>query len=223
MKIKQEIINNIKEKMETLHYKGDSVRIYNVCPALLEEVLGDFDDGYELNGYDCDYWASLEGKKYEVFGCMRYGYAEITLAKGDKRPKNKTRVEENPYTKSSFQGSWMTEPWTDIPPVVKCTKKQLEMLLEKGILHPYHITFTGTTGGSYVIIYAKDEMDARKRAFTIWGRNWSDINDEEQWEAKKQWYEARGEFSSYWSERQPPLVLDWNVQGKEGNKENDGK
>lgn len=82
MSIKNEIKNYIKEELSKLHYINDEVSLKNVYPAIIEEVIGDFDKPYELNGYDCDYWAKTD--TYSIDGCMRSGTATIILIKGEK-------------------------------------------------------------------------------------------------------------------------------------------
>ena len=77
--IKSMIIKNLKDKVAELKKPNDSVDVENMYPELLEEVLGEFDEPYELNGYDCDYWAASQDGKYSIFGSMRYGKATITL------------------------------------------------------------------------------------------------------------------------------------------------
>ena len=83
--MKKILIKYIKEEINKLKYKGDSINLDNVYPSILEEVLGDFEKPYELNGYDCDYW--VETGKYSISGCMRYGTATIELIIDDDKPK----------------------------------------------------------------------------------------------------------------------------------------
>ena len=79
--MRNSIIKYIEEEVSKLKNNGDYVRLKDVCPYLLEYVLGDFDDPYELNGYDCDYWARVGD--YSISGSMRYGTAKITFSKKD--------------------------------------------------------------------------------------------------------------------------------------------
>ena len=79
--MRNSIIKYIEEEVSKLKNNGDCVRLKDVCPYLLEYVLGDFDDPYELNGYDCDYWARVGD--YSISGSMRYGTAKITFSKKD--------------------------------------------------------------------------------------------------------------------------------------------
>lgn len=77
--MRNSIIKYIEEEVSKLKNDGDYVYLEGVCPYLLEYVLGDFDDPYELNGYDCDYWVKVGD--YNISGSMRYGTAEIILEK----------------------------------------------------------------------------------------------------------------------------------------------
>ncbi len=77
--MKDLIVKYIKDEVSKLKNYGDYVDLEGVYPYALEYVLGDFDEPYELNGYDCDYWARIGN--YHICGSMRYGTAEITLEK----------------------------------------------------------------------------------------------------------------------------------------------
>lgn len=214
MDIRGAIINDIKEKVGNLKYKGESVKINNVYPDILEAALGDFDDGYELNGYDCDYWANVQDRKYSICGCMRYGYATITLEVGDVKKKDdgeeKEREEDNPYTRTTFQPDWLNVAFDNIPPVIpNVSDEKLDELLEDGVLRAFYITFPAdfTSKTPYVIIYAKDEMGARKRAFSIWGRRWASIYNVTEWTGIIEKYGKQFTKSFYISEKR--LVLSW--------------
>lgn len=52
---------------------GESAKLQDVHPSILQEVLGDFNK-FETMG--CDYWASTD--KYDIEGNMFNGTAEIT-------------------------------------------------------------------------------------------------------------------------------------------------
>ena len=71
--MKDLIVKYIKDEVSKLKNYGDYVYLSGVCPYMLGYVLGDFD--YELNGYDCDYWARVGN--YFISGSMRFGTAEI--------------------------------------------------------------------------------------------------------------------------------------------------
>lgn len=80
----------IQNELKKLVYIDDEVKLNNVYPDIIEDVLCGFNEPYELNGYDCDYWAHTD--KYDISGSMRFGTATITLKKGKEKSKNNTDV-----------------------------------------------------------------------------------------------------------------------------------
>lgn len=200
--IKNEIINKIREGVAKLEYKDDSVEFENVCPRIIEEALGDFDDGYELNGYDCDYWASIGD--LDIQGCMRYGNATISKKTGKIRRKRKKDVEENVYTRTKCT---LRDGYTikNIPVAEKIQHTDHQSMIEDG-LEPFYITFIYTgSSNQYVVIYAMDDNDARKRAFSIWDRRWDCIYNQEAWDRKREYYKER--FEKEFIEREGPYAL----------------
>ena len=77
MNIEEQIRRYIYKSVDKLKNKGDSVDLKCVNPDIIEYVLGSSEEPYEMNGYDCDYWMTIN--KYEISGSMRFGTASITL------------------------------------------------------------------------------------------------------------------------------------------------
>lgn len=77
MNIEEQIRRYIYKQVDRLRVKGDSVELQCVYPDIIEYVLGDNEEPYELNGYDCDYWMTIG--KYDINGSMRFGAATVTL------------------------------------------------------------------------------------------------------------------------------------------------
>lgn len=75
--MKECIKRYVQEEVSKLKNKGESVELECVYPKILNSVLGDEDEPFELNGYDCDYWMTIG--KYDIDGTMRYGTATVTL------------------------------------------------------------------------------------------------------------------------------------------------
>lgn len=208
--ITKNITNELIESLQMLKYKDDCVRVNNVYPSLIEDALGNFDDGYELNGYDCDYWASISNVvgigSLDIFGCMRYGYAEFTKTDGEANPNDDVSSEnEDVYTRHTCTLKDGTKI-IDIPKSQKIDESDVAEILSDGY-KPYYILFINNYSGNhqYVIIYATNEMDARKRAFSIWDRNWSDICEQEEWEAKQKFYGKN--FTKKYTQKEDALVI----------------
>ena len=77
MNIEQQIRRYIYKEVDKLRYKGDSVKLRCVYPNIIEYVLGNSENPYKLNGYDCDYWMTIG--KYKIYGSMSFGTATVTL------------------------------------------------------------------------------------------------------------------------------------------------
>lgn len=75
--MKENIKRYIREEINKLKNKDDSVKLDCVYPEILNDVLGYNDKPYDLNGYDCDYWMTIGS--YSIFGTMRFGTAIVTL------------------------------------------------------------------------------------------------------------------------------------------------
>ncbi|HSQ89789.1 hypothetical protein [Romboutsia sp.] len=67
----------IEKEVKGLTKSGDSVSLKGVYPSAIEDVVGDFVDSLDLNGWQGDYWA--ESDEYKISGCMYYGTCTITL------------------------------------------------------------------------------------------------------------------------------------------------
>lgn len=201
------LVEYIKERLKQLKYKDDNITLDNVYPSLLESVLGGFNDGYEINGYDCDYWAETD--EYSISGCMRYGTAEITLKIGEEKTidENLDEIVENVYTRSSFSLDRLSI--TNVPPVIECDEETLEKLKDNETLKPFYIVFVNySLKCDYVIIYAKKEHDARLRAFSIWGRKWDDIRDEKKWKETVDFH--KGNIDDFYKKKENDLILKWD-------------
>lgn len=166
--IKQYIIKEIKK----LKNECDIVELVNVYPSILEEVLGDFNEPYELNGYDCDYWANTD--VYEIFGTMRFATAKITLRKA------KTNTE---YKKEEIKTSEIKEE----PIILRITDVSQDILKN---LNTYYFTFGygQKHEGYYQPIMAKDKAIALKKMVEIYKTKWAFQYDEKEWESCKKYY-----------------------------------
>lgn len=76
--VEQQTIELIRKRVSKM-VKGSTLYLRNVYPVVIEKALGDFEDGYELSGSDCDYRAKTD--KYDIQGVMREGTAKIMLRK----------------------------------------------------------------------------------------------------------------------------------------------
>lgn len=71
-------VEQIKEKLKDLKTKDDEIELHGVCPNLIQEAIGKFDNRtYDINGWECDYWVKTD--KYAISGSMFYGTARISL------------------------------------------------------------------------------------------------------------------------------------------------
>lgn len=73
--MQERIEKYIEEKIKGLK-SGEEVTLKGVFPSVIEDVIGDFEDELELNGWQGDYWTG--NSEYKVSGCMYYGDATIT-------------------------------------------------------------------------------------------------------------------------------------------------
>lgn len=73
----------IKDELNKLEYVGDTVKLKNVYPSIIEEIVGSFNKPFDLNGNHCDYWVNIG--IYDIYGCMSNGTADITLVEGRNR------------------------------------------------------------------------------------------------------------------------------------------
>lgn len=163
----------IRNEVNKLKCKEDKVNLENVYPEIIEEVLGDFDEPYELNGYDCDYWAKTS--KYSIFGSMRFGTAEITLREEDEEELVQDIVEEKQQE-----------------PLILRVKDVPDFLLEN--LKTFYFTFGGGQRyqGHYQPIMAIDSKRARAKMVEIYGTEWAFDYDEEQWKSAGEYYIGKG-------------------------------
>lgn len=161
--MKELIKNYVKEELKNLRYVGDKVKLQNVNPSLLEEVIGDFEDPYELNGYDCDYWASVGD--YSIFGSMRFGTAEITLERGEVRRNCNDSKDVDDDENSELKTEQV------IPEEAKSWS-----------------TFYFTFGygqfnyGSFQPIKAENQSKAHKKMVEVYGTSWSFVYNETEWQ-----------------------------------------
>lgn len=167
--MKDSIKKYIKEKVSELKYKGDTTSLENIYPSIIEEVLGDFDEPYSLNGYDCDYWGTIED--YEISGCMRFGTADITLVKGESKP---LLSEENKINEIRKR-----------PEIPKYRTVEIEDLSEEELkeLNTYYFTFGSRQRyeGMYQPIMAKNISIASHKMLEMYGTKWSDKYNQEEW------------------------------------------
>jgi len=171
--MREQLEKYVKSELKTLKYKGDSVTLNNVYPSLLETIMGNFTP-YELNGYDCDYWANTD--TYEISGCMRFGTAEIILKVGKEKPKEDAVDIE----KEEPQKPIILRP-QDVP---------VDVLSE---LKSFYFTFGNghTNSERYQPIMAKDSSVAHKKMFELYGSAWAFMYNEESWKDSSQYYEGK--------------------------------
>ena len=171
--MKEQLKRYIKNEIEKLKFKGDEISLSNVYPSILEEVLGDFNEPYDLNGYDCDYWANTS--KYSIWGSMRFGTAKITLREEEKEELVQDIVKEIPQK-----------------PLILRIEDVPDFLLEK--LKTFYFTFGGgqTHQGHYQPIMAIDSKRARNKMVEIYGREWAFDYNEEQWKSAGKYYIGKG-------------------------------
>lgn len=78
MNIEEQIRRYIYKEVDKLRKEGDSVQLQCVYPDIINYVLGDNKEPYDLNeGCDCDYRMIID--KYEINGSMIFGTAIVTL------------------------------------------------------------------------------------------------------------------------------------------------
>lgn len=170
--MKDKIREYIKEELKKLNYKGDIASLSCVYPTIIEDVIGDFNKPLERNGYDCDYWASTD--KYDVFGSMRLGTAEITLKIGEEKPQENiisceenldSKVEED-YTKAP-DGS---ESWDTFYFSFGC-----------GQMHE----------GYHQPIKAPNMRMACKRMYDKYGTKWAFNYTKEKWDKREDFFKSK--------------------------------
>ena len=175
MTIKEQVKEYIKEELKKLKYTGDKVKLINVYPEIIEEVIGYFNEPYDLNGYDCDYWAKTY--KYEIYGSMRFGTAEVELIKGLTAPK----ITEN-ADNDNVDSEIMKEIDYTIPPVPEAESWE---------------TFYFTFGyghkqeGYYQPIKVPNRGLANKRMFLVYGTKWSFDYTENEWLGMEDRYKGK--------------------------------
>lgn len=161
--MKELIKNNVKKELKKLRYVGDTVHLENVNPSLLEEVVGEFENPYELNGYDCDYW--IEVGDYSISGCMRYGTADIELVRGEVRKGSNNSFEDTTSEQS---------------------ERELEKIIPDEAKNWDTFYFTFGYGqlhyGSYQPIKAENQSKAHKKMLEIYGTDWSFVYNENEWQ-----------------------------------------
>lgn len=175
--MKDLIVKYIKDSVSELKYKGDTVDLEGVYPSILEEVLGNFDKPYSLNGYDCDYGTTIGD--YEISGCMRFGTANITLTKGDIKP---TLQKENYKDKESSK-SVKSPKYRTV--AVECLSEE-----EVKELNTYYFTFGigQKYEGMYQSIMAKNISIALDKMLEMYGTKWSSNYNQEEWnEVWEEW------------------------------------
>lgn len=162
--MKELIKKYIKEEIEKLKYKGDSVELSNVYPAIIEEVVGNFDYPYELNGYDCNYWVDTD--EYSIWGAMRYGTATIQLIAGEDNPK----LEE------------VNKTITD-----NANMEEIAMQDEAKEWSTFYFTFGygQRNFGYYQPIKAENKSKAHKKMVELYGTKWSSVYTDDKWETVK--------------------------------------
>lgn len=161
--MKELIKNYVREELKKLKYVGDKVYLENVNPSLLEDVIGDFEDPYELNGYDCDYWANVGD--YSIFGSMRFGTAEITLEQGESRSNSKN------YNKGDINEKSDLEKEEIIP---EEAKNWDTFYFTFGYSQMYY--------GYYQPIKAENQSNAHKKMLEVYGTDWSFVYNEYEWQ-----------------------------------------
>lgn len=161
----------IKDEVSKLEYVGDEIKLKYVYPAILEDVLGDFDEPYELSGYDCDYWAKTD--EYSISGCMSYGHATITLCKGKEKPLN-----DKEESRDSSEQKLKKE--LTISEKINMYKNPPEGS-EKW--ETFYCTFGGGQWfqGSHQPIKAENRSKAHKRMHSVYGTKWSFIYTQDEW------------------------------------------
>ena len=166
--MKNKIVSYITKEIKKLKYKGDNIILNNVYPSIIEDVLGNFDNPYTLNGYDCDYSTTVG--KYKVSGSMRFGTAEITLMDGDSREDsvNNTVIGDVAKNDSLIKNEICLDDLTE------------DELKE---LNTYYFTFGigQNHEGMYQPIMARNIRIASEKMFDMYGTKWSDKYTQEEW------------------------------------------
>lgn len=165
--MKELIKNYVKEELKKLRYLGDTIYLENVNPTLLEDVIGDFEEPYELNGYDCDYWA--KSGDYSIFGCMSNGTAKIRLAKGEIKPV-KT---DSAKVQSVNENSNVKEDGTPIANILDNSANWATFYFSFGYGHKHY--------GYYQPIKAENKSKAHKKMVEVYGTEWAFIYTEREW------------------------------------------
>ena len=188
----------VLEKVNSLTYKEDEVKVTNVSPSLLEEI---FDCNMDIiGGRDFDYEGKT--KEYYFLGSAYYGNCTITKLNGEQKPKEEKKIEDG-YTRTSFyhRGRLIE----NVPPVVNCDENTLKELVDNGTLKLFYIFFNRCST-EMIPFYAKEEWDVRLRALSIWGQ-YDDIKTEEQVLKIKESNEDIFKRCYYFSEKK--YVLSW--------------
>lgn len=175
--------NMIIEKLAALKYKDDSIVVKDVYPSMLEDMFHFINDIQIIGGRDLDYEG--ETLDYIIGGSAYYGTCTFTKKRGEERPKE---IEENVYTRTSF--TYNDREINNVPPAVECSEQDLVELKNRKDLFQYYICFNSYGKSKMTLFYAKDEVDVRRRALSIWGR-YDDIKTGEKVEELKQKYADR--------------------------------
>lgn len=171
----------IKKELKKLDTNGGSIELKNVYPDLLEDVLGEFVEPYELNGYDCDYWAKTD--KYDVYGCMRFGTARISLLELDEEDEDENYQNEVKETVDV----------TEVENRVICgfkVENVPDIILNQ--LETFYFTFGygQRHEGHYQPIMAYDFQTAHLKMLEMYGTKFASSYTQEKWdkESLKEYY-----------------------------------
>lgn len=195
--IEEKLIEYIKKNVSKLKKDGDNVKLENVNPYLIEKAIGDFDDGYDLNGYDCDYWANIG--QYSIFGCMRYGTATISL-----KSKSNDDIEEDTckILNRNNQNENKTKDDLGYKIVEMNEINEINEMKEKG-LSEFYFSFGGGQihENCYQLIMAENSKIAHHTMHKVHGTHWCSCYTAEEW---------KEEFSEWMSILRPlkPIIVE---------------
>ena len=187
------------DKLSKIKYKGESIVLNNVYPSLIESLF-EFPNGIQIiGGRDLDYEA--RNCEYHISGSAYYGTCTFTRLTG---PIKKEEKKEDVYKRTSFE--FKGRLIENVPSVVDCDENTLKTLVDNGVLFLYYICFQHYNITKMIPFYAREELDVRRRALSIWG-SYDDIKSGEDVEDIKSRFKES--FKNSYEISNTYYVLDW--------------
>lgn len=175
-KIEKMIKNYIQEEIKKAKKENrKTVELKNVYPSILEDVIGSFNEPYELNGYDCDYW--VQTSEFEISGCMRFGTADLTF-KNFKEKKEEEKIEISEEEKRQQK---VKNEYKDLYVIKNYDEKEHKNMIKD--FKDFYVSFGcgQMYAERYQNIKAKNRTDAIRAVNILYGTRYCMVYNQEEW------------------------------------------